>query len=141
MADRSRLARKINSLALPLHKSYENLNYNFESNGELSLLHKIRGSQIPFKHILDVGANRGKRSVATAKLFDQAQIHSFEILPTTYELLLKNSKHFPNITSHQTGLSDVNEVLQASILSNTHSRALPIKFADFCLVASLFKLA
>lgn len=56
--------------------------------------------------IFDIGANVGGFSIALHKNFPTAQIHSFEPVKLTYDLLKNNTKHINQIQTHHIGLSN-----------------------------------
>lgn len=98
-------SRKVDQIARRLHEAYENLNYNFYSNGEQRVL-EILKEQCRAKTILDVGANVGKWTTMASHMFPDSQIESFEPVPETYRLLARNCSDFKNVTVHRCGLSD-----------------------------------
>jgi len=117
MSKRGFLARKINKIAVSLHKGYENLNYVFEKNGEFSVIKKIKNSTFKVESIFDVGANHGEWSTMVNNIFPEAKIHSFEVLPSTYKHLIEACKGIKNIQCHEFGLSDSDQILEATISS------------------------
>ena len=56
------------------------------------------------KVYVDIGANYGFMSTALATVFDQ--VHAFEVIPTTYECLVKNCEGYDNIKTYACGLGD-----------------------------------
>lgn len=56
--------------------------------------------------ILDIGANIGVTSVWLTKKFPAAKIYAFEPLPENFNILLKNTSPYPNITALNYGLGD-----------------------------------
>lgn len=64
--------------------------------------------------VLDIGANCGWYSLALAKHCPSAQIHAFEPIPPTNEILLRNIRHngFGNITAHQLAFSNQERALE-----------------------------
>lgn len=83
---------------------YENFNYDAESNGEYALLRALRGTAM--HTIFDVGANIGTWSLAAARLFPQARVHAFEIVPATARQLAIEVRNTVNVTVNPCGLSD-----------------------------------
>ncbi|MCU4179037.1 FkbM family methyltransferase [Bosea sp. BH3] len=69
-------------------KTYNNLNYDMETNGEFHVLDKLK--KVGVKTIFDVGANKGDYTRACLSRFSDATIHAFEIAPPTYQKLKKN---------------------------------------------------
>lgn len=101
------LATKFNKYLMRFHQGYENLNYDFDSNGEAFVLQTLQ-ARAGIKTILDVGANQGDWSQIAARTFPQAAIHSFEIVSSTYQKLAENCRSCPNVTTHNVGMSDQN---------------------------------
>ena len=58
------------------------------------------------KTVIDVGANVGQFAIAAAKLFPDAQVHSFEPLPEAVTLLKKHVRKFKNIAVYPLALGD-----------------------------------
>lgn len=106
MKSRTSVSGKIDKLAMILHREYENLDYDCYKNGEAAVLTKLADIQ-PFTTIFDVGANKGDWSLIASELFPQATIHSFEIVPETYNRFVKNCGHRQNIVCHNVGLSNI----------------------------------
>lgn len=63
------------------------------------------------KVFVDIGANYGFMSTALATVFDE--VHSFEVIPKTYDCLVKNIKGFDNITAHPCGLGNIESSMLA----------------------------
>lgn len=102
---RSRLARRLDSLAVEFHRQFENWNYRFSSNGEARVLECLR-TDPAMKTIFDAGANCGTWSLMAAEKFPSAKVHSFELSPPVAAALLKNVAAEPRIAANPTGLSD-----------------------------------
>ena len=92
------------SLASIYVRSYNNLNYDMASNGELAILDKLAKSQ--FSTIFDVGANVGEYSLACSERMPSAMVHAFEIALPTFRVLSDKIGAQKNITIHNVGLSD-----------------------------------
>ena len=103
------LSSKIDALAVFLHKIYENQDSNFHRNGEYNVLKKLSEKQKCNNVIIDVGANKGDWSRLARKFFPHAIIHSFEIVPQTFRILVDNLGHISNIECYNIGLSDKEE--------------------------------
>ena len=101
----SRWIRRIDNKLLMVHKGYENLNYDFCTNGELSTLTKL-AKVGEIKTVFDVGANRGDWTDIARKSFPGAQIHSFEIVPETFSHLRNRFGNAANVAINDVGLSD-----------------------------------
>jgi FkbM family methyltransferase len=102
---RNRVVRKVMSRLLALHRGYENLSYDFHTNGEARVLRSIsRGS--PVRTVFDVGANTGAWATMAAQTFEAAEIHSFEIVPATAAVFRANAHRLERIVVNDVGLSD-----------------------------------
>lgn len=73
-----------------LDKSLNNVNFDMAINGEFRVL-KILAKENP-KCIFDVGANVGEYTHMVLKLCPDCAIHSFEIVPATFNKLINNVK-------------------------------------------------
>jgi FkbM family methyltransferase len=64
--------------------------------------------------VLDIGANCGWYSLALARHCSGAQIHAFEPIPPTHDILMRNIQHngFGNITAHQLAFSNQDAILE-----------------------------
>ncbi|PKO33490.1 MAG: FkbM family methyltransferase [Betaproteobacteria bacterium HGW-Betaproteobacteria-7] len=64
--------------------------------------------------ILDIGANCGWYALSLAKHCPSAQIHGFEPIPSTYEILKHNIRHngLNNIAAHQLALSNQEKTVE-----------------------------
>lgn len=77
--------------------------------------------------ILDVGANVGQFSVASAKLFSNAQVHSFEPVPRCFEELRRNISGLGNVVAYPFALGDSEGEIEFRVNSHSHSSsALPL---------------
>lgn len=77
--------------------------------------------------VLDVGANAGQFAVASAKLFPDVRVHSFEPAPDCAEKLRKNVSNLGNVTVYPFALGDVEGELSFHVNSHSHSSsALPL---------------
>lgn len=95
----------------------QNLNYDSGSNGEFEILVRLSASDV--KTVFDVGANQGIWTIQGRKLFPGAHIHSFEIIPSTFEKLAKNTQGLAGVTCNAFGLSDHD----GSVVAHTHPTA------------------
>jgi len=91
------------------HRILNNVDFNMERNGELRVLEILSKSNM--KCIFDVGANIGEWSQIASRLNPKSLIYAFEIIPSTYEVLLKNTKHISNIIPNNIGLSNKAETI------------------------------
>lgn len=74
--------------------------------------------------IYDIGAARGVFSCLVAKLYNVAEIHSFEPIPDTYSQLLSSVKPYPNIYCHNVALGNEKIDKEMYITSNSDSSSL-----------------
>lgn len=102
---RSALVRRIDHALLRLHQGYENLDYEFASNGERRVLERLMEAG-DVSVIFDVGANVGDWSRLVCELFPGAAVHCFEIVPKTHERLAAVLAGNANVHVHGVGLSD-----------------------------------
>jgi FkbM family methyltransferase len=71
--------------------------------------------------VIDVGANVGQFSIASAKLFPGVQVHSFEPQPESVKSLRKNVARLSNIKVYPIGLGDREG--DVSFHVNTHNQS------------------
>jgi len=101
---RARVLRSLDHMAVRFHQAFENLDFDFHSNGEGRVL-SLLAHRAP-KVVLDVGANRGDWSRMAEGLLREAAIHAFEIVPDTFRALTQNVAGKPRIVPHPLGLAD-----------------------------------
>lgn len=102
---RNRVVRKLAFWGRALYRSYENVSYDFHRNGEQRVLDVLSGDPT-VKTLLDVGANAGEWSAMAAQRLPGAQIHAFEIVPSTAAIFEANNRHLANVRLNALGLSD-----------------------------------
>lgn len=86
------------------HQALNNVNFDMTANGELRVL-KIIADQNPGR-LFDVGANEGEWTLLASKLCPAAQIHAFEVVPSTHASFVAATGHLPNVIANRFGLSD-----------------------------------
>jgi FkbM family methyltransferase len=86
---RGPMSRALYKMATEYMKSYNNLDYDIETNGEIHILDCL--TRVDIRTVFDVGANEGVYTRACISRFKNAEIHAFEIAPPTYEKLARNS--------------------------------------------------
>jgi len=101
----SRLLRRLDRMCVRFHEAFENLDYDFRSNGENFVLETL-ARQPGVETILDVGANVGEWSAMAARSIPGATIHSFELVPETRERLRATCAPYPNVHAQPFGLSE-----------------------------------
>lgn len=84
---------------------YTLMNFRAYESAETEFLKSITQ---PDWTILDIGANCGWYALTLARQYPTAQIHAFEPIPGTHDLLLRNIRRngFTNIHAHRQGFSD-----------------------------------
>ncbi|MFK7838916.1 MAG: FkbM family methyltransferase [Bdellovibrionales bacterium] len=92
-------------LARKYIKWHDGFSYNFEKNGEAWLLHVT--SHLDFKCVFDVGANVGKWTQSALEQYNDAHIHSFELVKETFETL-QSSIISDRVTLNNCGVSNDN---------------------------------
>lgn len=98
-------------------RALDNEKFAMKHNGELRVLSII--SRIRPNIIFDVGANIGEWSCAAARLNPSCLIHSFEIVPSTFEKLQLKTEEYGNVIPVKHGLSDSNGTIQVNIGSKS----------------------
>ena len=91
-------------LGQSLARQILNFPNRFSENGEKKLLDLLEGQN--FKTLFDVGANKGVWSKYAAKIFPEAYIHAFEIVPDTFEKLRRVFPNNPRIKLNRFGLDE-----------------------------------
>ncbi len=117
-------------LGRAMNRLYENRNYDSDSNGEATILKKLKSFQP--KIIFDGGANVGKYSLLAAEFCTYSKIYAFEPVASTFELLKKKVSAHQNIIPINAGL--YNEQVKKEIKiydSHTHSSLYEIKGIDY----------
>lgn len=70
------------------------------------MVSSLAKQQIMPSTVLDIGANTGQFAVASAKLFPDVQVHSFEPVPECVEALQKNVSTLENVVVYPLALGD-----------------------------------
>jgi FkbM family methyltransferase len=99
-----RVSRLLYKAADVYRRTYNNLNYDMNTNGEFYVLDRL-ASTAPTT-VFDVGANKGDYTGACLSRFPGATVHSFEIVPQTFRKLTKNVSS-PRVVLNEFGLSNV----------------------------------
>jgi FkbM family methyltransferase len=89
--------------------SYENHDYQPDTNGELFVLKRLADKGIDVRIIFDVGSNIGNWTLMAHGIFPDAEIHCFEIIPQVCKELANNVSESENIIVNETGLYDRND--------------------------------
>jgi FkbM family methyltransferase len=85
-------------------KMYENLSYEISTNGERWLIQRI--SSLRPQCLFDVGANLGDWAAIARAHAPEAEIHAFEIMPSTAEVLSDRFRGDQRVAVNATGLLD-----------------------------------
>lgn len=115
---RSLLVRKIAGLCRRYLAWYGNVSYDLRTNGEAFVLETL--ATFHPRVLFDGGANVGDWSIAAKACCPGAEVHAFEIAQPTFETLLANTRHLPDVHCQNVGLSDV-----AGPIRIRHYSALP----------------
>lgn len=74
--------------------------------------------------VLDVGANTGQFAVATAKLFPNVSVHSFEPVPNCAKELRKNVSGLGNVVVYPFALGDREGKVTLHVNTHSHSSSI-----------------
>ncbi len=94
-------------------KRYNNINYDPRTNGEYWLMQQL--ASLDPKIIFDVGANEGEWAFIASKYIHTATIHSFEIVPSTYERFSALTGGRERIMGNNFGLSDEETTVDVNV--------------------------
>jgi len=100
------IPKKINKIALELYQGYENLNYQFESNGESRVAKVVLDYNSRESTVFDVGANKGMWSKEIIKMSKKTNIHAFEIVPEVFDMCFENLMPYNGVLVNNFGLAD-----------------------------------
>ncbi len=109
----SKFADGIETITDRFHRSINNVNFDMNTNGEMRVL-KIVSSPPP-NCIFDVGANVGEWSRIVSTMNQNCTIHAFELVPSTYDIYLNNTKDLNHIIKNNFGLSDKEETISINM--------------------------
>jgi FkbM family methyltransferase len=101
---KSRLVRLLSSGCRGFVQCCENYNYNPKTNGEHHLVRTLAAQ--PLTCVFDVGANIGNWALAVHRACPSVTIHGFEIAPSTFQVLERNTSNLPSIVANNCGLAD-----------------------------------
>ncbi len=102
-----KFADQVEQITDKFHRVLNNVNFDMKVNGEIRMLRIIAESNP--KCIFDVGANNGEWCHLVSDMNQNAIIHSFEIVPETYKMLVQEIKDLKNVIPNNFGLSDMEE--------------------------------
>jgi len=101
--------RSIHAAFTAFRYRFENVNFNFNTNGERRLLERLALTKPLI--IFDVGANTGDYALLVSQLCADATIHAFEPLPSTFEILKKRLADTPTVQLNNFGLGASEQVV------------------------------
>ncbi len=113
------------------HRSINNVNFNMNENGEIRVLRILSTNGL--NCIFDVGANVGDWTNIVSKMNPKAVIHSFEIVPDTFNILIKTIGDNQNVVLNNFGLSDSEMKININMRkeSSSTATAFPIEGMEF----------
>jgi FkbM family methyltransferase len=113
------------------HRSINNVNFNMEENGESRVLRILSSNGL--NCIFDVGANVGDWTIMISKMNPDAVIHSFEIVPDTFNILVKTIGNNPSVILNNFGLSDSKMKININMgkEGSSTATAFPIEGMEF----------
>lgn len=88
------------------------------------MVSRLAGQGISPGSVLDVGANVGQFTVAVAKFFPSAKVHSFEPVPVCIGKLRKNVSSLENVTVYPVALGDNEGEALIHLNSYSHSSSV-----------------
>ncbi len=94
-------------------RRYHNINYDPAVNGEYWAMQQI--ASLAPKVVFDVGANEGNWSFIASKLFREAAVHAFEIVPTTFEIFTALTKGRDRVIGNNVGLSNEEKIIEVNV--------------------------
>ena len=109
------LYKLLDDISVTYHNKYENLNYDFHTNGEYNLLRNL-SNRFTIDLIIDVGANIGEYT-SLAQGISGSEIYSFEPVIETHSKLVSNVYSNSKIKTYNLALGDTTGVIDI----NTHS--------------------
>jgi FkbM family methyltransferase len=101
------LARKAKSF----HRWHNGFSYDFDKNGEATVLSKLSLAGLVKGNVFDVGANVGDWSKTAAGFFPNARFHCFELSPATFQTLQANLEDGRFVLNNM-GLSDKRQEIE-----------------------------
>lgn len=111
------LYKWLDTLAVTYHNKYENLNYDFKTNGEFNLIKNL-SDKFKVDYIIDVGANVGEYT-SDAQSISGAEVYSFEPVVETYSELVSNVHKNSKVNTYNLALGDTTGVIDINIHSNS----------------------
>ncbi|WP_339868361.1 FkbM family methyltransferase [uncultured Algoriphagus sp.] len=106
----NRIGKLLYSFSSTINEALENKNNDFNTNGEKWLIDSLDANQSLI--VFDVGANIGDWTKLVHHKNCQAQIHSFEPIPTIFERLANNTKEIVQIKINNLALGEFSGIIQ-----------------------------
>lgn len=105
-------------------EAFRNEDRHMGRNGEYWLMQQLM-TQAPEDYVVfDVGANKGEWTTCTRNLSKSLQLHAFELVPETYEILVKNCGHLKNVYLNNKGLSAQSGTVDIFLNSSSETAGL-----------------
>lgn len=101
---------------MPIEYTTDYATWEFQYHGEYQVMQKL--AHLPLPMIFDVGCNIGEWTRMTRSFQPESQIHMFEIMPTTFQKLLRNNVLDPKIFPNSFGLSNDIKQIPVKYVSN-----------------------
>lgn len=117
----------INKLGRWMEKNVEAFNNedrHMGRNGEYWLMQQLMTQAREDYVVFDVGANKGEWTLCARSLSEHLQAHAFELVPDTYETLVKNCGHLKNVHLNNKGLSAQNGTVDIYLNSSSETAGL-----------------
>jgi FkbM family methyltransferase len=111
------IGKTLGSLAKSITHALDNKINDGTLSGEYWFLKNLNHSEI--KVVFDVGSNVGNWSKKVLESISDAQIHAFEPVPNTFELLETNIRDFQQIKRNRLGLSSESGKLKFNFYPNS----------------------
>lgn len=101
---RNYLGKFLYSISKSLSNAMNNKINDGNLSGEYWFLKELENKEI--KVVFDVGSNVGNWTKKVLESIPDAQIHAFEPVPDTFDLLERNTRDLPNVKRNMLGLSN-----------------------------------
>ena len=115
---RNPAAHAVARVAAKVLDTYENVNYDLATNGELRVLEAIARTR-RVTTVFDVGANVGDWAAVAARCLPDATVHAFEIAPASAFALRESTRSEPRIVVNGFGLSDEEATVPLKVFGGT----------------------
>jgi len=116
--------RNICELLLDPKSLYASLRWTKFSLTSYKMLSSLKKQELNPKSIIDVGANVGQFAVASANIYPDSEVYSFEPLPECFSQLQDNSRPYKNITVCQMALGEEKGSVTFNVNKHSHSSSI-----------------